>query len=203
VAVWTPGSSAAWAATWLGAELSVWNDTVRWLVRAPATPAFAPRLQAVDGVPSVVVDTQQNSGSFVNLALLEIQAQALGGSVRNLSTTEIGPGLYAAPLATVAPGVYRIAVSQIGGSLAQTTALLAVPYAQEFAPGAPDRALLAQLAAASGGALLTAPGQVAAVPGSGGASSDQDLWWGLVALALALFVADVALRQSAWGRLPA
>jgi hypothetical protein len=163
---------------------------------------LAPRLQVLAGRPGLVVDTEQNSGRFVSLALLEMQAQLLGAQAQHLSTEEVGPGVYAASLPTAQSGVYRVTVRRIGSALGQTVALVAVPYAQEYVPATPDRALLSQLASASGGAVLTDPQQVMDVRAAGGVTSDQDLWWGLAVLALAFFMADVALRQSGWGRVP-
>jgi Mg-chelatase subunit ChlD len=200
VAVWTPGGDPAWAATWVTQEPALWDDVARWLAREAAIPALTPWLQSSGDQQQIVVDTQQNSGRFVNLALIEMQAQAVGGGIQDLTTEEVGPGQYEALLPNATPGVYTITVQQVAGALTPVKALVAVPYAREYVPATPDQALLSQLAAETGGALLTTPRQIRVHYAAGHVTSDQDLWWGLAALALALFVADIALRQSDWGR---
>ncbi|HWE62181.1 MAG TPA: hypothetical protein VHB98_10770, partial [Chloroflexota bacterium] len=200
VAVWTPGSSAAWAASWLTNQSEVWNDTVRWLARGPSAATLTPRLQMAGDSPLLVVDTEQNSGVFVNLANLTGQALAPNGSTSHLTLTETGPGLYEAALPGAAPGVYGIRVQQSGTSSGQVRALVAVPYAREYVPSTADQALLSQLAAQTGGVVLRASAQLPASHTTRSVTSDQDLWWALVALALLLFLVDVVLRQSDWGR---
>jgi Ca-activated chloride channel family protein len=202
IAVWTPGSTAAWAATWATNEPGLWNDTVRWLAKPPAVPVLTPQLQTGADLQRLVVDTQQTSGTFVNLALLQIRAQGPSGRALDLPTTEVGPGLYTAVLSPAQPGVYAVSVRERSGSLAPVHALVAVPYPREYLPAASDPALLSQLAVSSGGRMLTAPGQFTDHSGGGQVIVQDELWWPLAALALLVFLFDVVLRQSEWGVLP-
>jgi hypothetical protein len=197
VAVWTPGVTPAWAGPWAGAKQPVWDDVVHWLLRGAGEPALAPQLLPAESPASIVVDTVQNAGTAIDLAQVQATVQAPGGARASIILAQQEPGRYVGTLPDAGAGIYRATVQQINGTTAPAYALLAVPYSREYLPRPPDPALLDQIAGDSGGRPLSEPQQLGGASGSD--TGDLPLWWPLALAALALFVIEIALRQSEWG----
>jgi Mg-chelatase subunit ChlD len=203
VLTWTPGLNSAWAATWLTADPSLWEDATRWALRGAASAALAPQLVTGSTPARIAVDTTQNTGSALDLLHLQAQVQAPDGSHSSVALTQVAPGRYEGDLPSSSPGVYRVTVSETkaGGMSAQ--ALVAVPYSDEYLPAAStNQALLAQIAQQTGGKILSGPSQLTALFAGSKSGSQQDLWWPLALAALALFFIEVAIRTTGWGRAP-
>ena len=200
VVVWTPGLMPNWAGPWLTGAPDFWNDATRWILRGIRPAVLQPQLSLADGMLHVTIDTLQTSGTFVDLQRLTASIETPSGVRVPLAFAQSAPGLYEATLPPAGAGVYRLSVRQASTPPQSLTTLLAVPYAPEYRPLPPDRALLNDLAATTGGALLASPGD-----SFRGLSRnvDQpstwiDLWWPLVALALALLLADIIGRLVGW-----
>ena len=200
VAVWTPGTAPAWLAGW-AAESNLWNDTVRWLLPGVPVPVLRPRLPDAfpGGAATVVVDTPGNAGVLVTSPRLLASVTPPRGPAVRAVLGPAGPGLYSGTLPDAGPGVYQIVVTPpagigsgpAGGSVSTE---LAVGYPREYLPSPVGAALLAQVAAASGGRVLTDPASAAAWESARNGAHRAALWWLLTLLALALFLTSVWLR---------
>jgi len=197
VLVWTPGATASWAGNWPTAAGSVWADAVRWMLRGVSVGSLTPRLVTVDGQPQVDVDTLRNSGAFFDLARLSGAVRMPSGAMGSLTFAQVGPDHYEAVLPGGQPGVYRLSVLANASSSASALVDIAMPYDREYLPRPSDTALLGQLAADTGGRVLTSPRQLTSQPV---AAPMSDLWWPLTAVALLFFLVDVALRLAALPR---
>lgn len=189
VATWTPGFNTSWAGAWTSRERSLWLEATHWMLRGVDTPTLMPQLQP-DG-SSVLIDTLQNAGVFVDLTRLQGTLVTPGGQRRRLAFEEEGPGRYGTALPGSRPGVYRLRVVQATAPYGHVDAELAIPYPQEYLPRPPNLALLRELAQDTGGRPLRAPHDLTATPSF--APLGTELWWPLTALALLLFLAGVFL----------
>jgi Ca-activated chloride channel family protein len=193
VAVWTPGVAQGWATGWAG-RAGLWNDTVRWLLAGVPSPVLRAGLLDAhpSGAPAVVVDTLGNAGVMLPVSSLRATVLPPRGSAVEMTLNEAGPGRYTGTLPNGGPGVYRMTVSPPGavGTLTE----LAVGYPREYLPSPLGSALLAQIAAATGGRVLADPVSAAAWERASNGTHQVSLWWLLTALELAAFAAAVWLR---------
>jgi Ca-activated chloride channel family protein len=193
VAVWTPGVQPGSAGAW-ATNGGLWDDLVRWLQRGVSTPALWPHLVWSGGHPTVEVDTLANAGLPLDLADLVGSMQPPRGAPRVVAFQQVGPSRYRAALPDRGPGVYRVVVRQLGAPGRSVDAAVAVPYPPEYLPGEGGRALLARLAALTGGHLLADSGRAAAWERAHVGRHTVRLWWALTLLALALFLGGVLTR---------
>jgi Ca-activated chloride channel homolog len=193
VLVWTPGVENTWSASWLKAEPAFWSDSLRWTLRGPTIPTYAPTVGGGSNPDSIQIDTLKNNGTTVDLQRLAVDVRTPTGSATHLTAVQTAPGLYEAPYAFPTAGVYTVTVRVLTGNAAQAASLLAVPYSREYLPSAPNGALLSALSSRTGGAVLHSPNQ--AMPASSGAGGPQELWWPLALIALLVFLAAVAVGR--------
>ncbi|MGH2344174.1 MAG: VWA domain-containing protein [Chloroflexota bacterium] len=193
VLVWTPGVENTWSASWRDSEPAFWSDSLRWTLRGPSVPTFAPALGGGADPDSIVIDTLKNSGKAVDLQRLAIDVRTPTGGQAHLLATQTAPGLYEAAYAFPTAGVYQVTVRPLTGNGTPTTGLLAVPYSPEYRPSAPDGALLATLSARTAGAAVHSPAQVSVASMNTG--GPRELWWPLALLGLIVFMAAVAVGR--------
>ncbi len=192
VLVWTPGLENTWSALWRKTEPAFWADTLRWTLRGPSVPTYAPALAGGSTPNAIAIDTLKNSGAAVNLQRLTIDVRTPTGGHARLAATQTAPGLYEAGYSFAVPGIYTATVGLLtGGTLA--SGLLAVPYSSEYLPSAPNGALLADLSARTGGASVRAPSQI--VTARANAAGPVELWWPLALIALIVFLAAVVVDR--------
>jgi uncharacterized membrane protein len=184
-------------------------DWVRWA----GFPRFAAQLMGsvlpARGAQQSVADVAVSGGeATVRLTLAEELGDALGdlavratlidgdGARTELALSQTAPAIFQAQLAGPEPGTYLVQVTGAGGEqvLVQETAGLVVPYSSEYGVGQSNPALLAELAALSGGAALEA-GADAFAPLAGSATRPRALGLPLIALALALLPLDILIRR--------
>ena len=184
VVSWTPGLGAPWASAW-SRKPALWNDAVRWAARGAA------------GLPATVTVTE---GASTRIELdLAGRGPTLVTSVaavlrtphgpRRLLLRETAPSIYTASLEPLPVGSYGLTLALPSGLGGPRRLLVDVPYPAEYVPAPLGRPTLAQLAVSTGGELL-APGDPASIR-----SGPRSLLVPLVALAIALFLASVALRM--------
>jgi len=196
VLVWTPGLENTWSASWRRAEPAFWSDALHWTLRGPAVAADTPTLDGMPAVPDGIrIDTLTNDGTPIELQRLAIDIRTPGGAVTHPLVTQTGPGLYRAPYQFTITGIYTVTVRPLTGAGSPTQALLAVPYSSEYLPMAPNASLLSALSAATAGAALHEPDQLA--PPQGGSAAALSLWWALALTALAVYVAGIVAGRVA------
>lgn len=112
------------------------------------------------------------------------------GKSHEATLTEIGPGLYQADFPASAPGRYLAHVT-VGEERAMAVAVQA--YSPEYRHTGPNLALLFELAAITGGRMLTFSDSAWNVPAPG-AAGNLPLSPLILALATCLFLADLSAR---------
>jgi uncharacterized membrane protein len=184
-------------------------DWVRWA----GFPRFVGQLTGsvlpARGAQHAVADVAVSGGeATVRLTLAEELKDELGdlavratliaadGSRTELALPQAGPATFQAQLADPVPGTYLVQVTGADGErvLLRETAGLVVPYSAEYGVEQSNPALLAALAALTGGAALGA-GADAFAPLPGAATQARALGLPLVALALALLPLDILIRR--------
>lgn len=207
----TSDCKARWAVDWLGWDgyAKFWSQAVRWTLRRARRGPFEARLESrfqggMDesatqsprrGEARLVIDAVDQDGEFINGLTLRGTAVAPDGQSVELDVRQTAPGRYEAGFGTDQVGVWVVNVG--GGKGAQSgsqTIGLALPYPPEYATTGTDEALLAGLAAASGGEVLSDPA-VVFQPRGRAARTPTDVWPVCLVLALCLFPIDVAVRR--------
>lgn len=195
VAVVTSDSGARWLSLWSGLPVynRFWGQTVRSLEAGPRDRNLRVDLKTSASVARVVVEALDDTGGLRTGADL---VAAL--SDRRYALKETAPGRYEADVPLEGPGLQVISVADrnaAGGTWAWTWN----PPGAEMTRGGADWAGLGRLVSTTGGLLQ--PSQSPAPPPEAWAWSPSDLrgWWLLVALAL--FVAELAVRSTSLGQL--
>src|SRR5262245_48486823 len=175
--------AAAWP-TWRGFA-KLWSQLVLWA--APAGLASEPWLDArpVDGGTLITVETRSDEPP--SLLRLEDGSEA--------ALRPIGHGRFATVVAPLGAGVHPVTVVSGGtGTRAEVAVPARVSSGREARASEPNLALLGRLAALTGGAVSPAPADVVRAR-AGVRRRVVPLDALLVPLALALVLADVALRR--------
>jgi len=196
---WTSDLKGQWAAPWLG-----WEQFPRFaagLIDAVLPPAAGDRLSLetrVDGVQAIVdLVVAGEAGLPAASVAAEGRLVGPGGVASDLSFVQVAPGRYRAVAPADEPGVYLAQVAAVDGAgqaIGAASGGLVVSYSPEYLPQASGPALLADLAALSGGRvdppatdLFATVGQIV--------GQAREIAVPLLWLALALLPIDIALRR--------
>ncbi len=197
--VWTADAQGPWSRDWVDTEpfKRLWPQAVRWTMPAPTSPELRVSVHGDGERARVRVESFTPDGAFRNLVQTTAEISAPDGSGQRLPLLQTAPGHYQGELALSGPGVYALRVSQVDDSgtvVASETTGYALPYAPEFAVTPANRILMERLAAETGGPLLNRPAE-AWRRDTRHSLQPQEVWKEALALALILFVADVAMRR--------
>ena len=209
VIAWTADNGSDLAAPWPLWERydDFWAAAVRWVLPDPERRPLTVSAER-DGADMVLTVTAAGeSGDFADfLPTFATVTSPMGEPVVAQELTQTAPGEYSLRLPAPSPGAYAVEVRQerTEGPLVEVAGMT-VPPSPETLPAPEGHALLASLAGRTGGRVLSLddPAAVWAAPTTGGSSlrEHQAVWFIPVALALALFVLDVAARMGVWSLL--
>ncbi len=194
VTAWTSDATARWSADWLtwdgGDGFSdFWGRVLRDTL--PSGEETSPRVRASGGRLTVEYEAEAPAGAT---AVARVQGPA--GAVTALPLQRTGPDTFAGDLQVEDQGAYWVAVSVESGAgiHASGSAGAVVSFPAEYAFADPDPSLAGDLAALTGGRVGPEPAAAFdPVPALG--RSRWVMWPWLAALALGLFLVDVALRR--------
>ena len=188
---WASDATVRWSADWV-----TWDGFVDFWGRVIGDVLPAGR----DAPPSVRLDGGALAIAYDAAAPLDAVAIAQirdgDGDVTSVAMQRTGEARFEVRVPVGAEGAYWVAVRIEGpdGLVASGSSGVVAGYPDEFAFRDPDPQLGADLAEATGGRVEPAPEEVYAAADTRGAA-EQQLWPWLVAVALVLFLADVALRR--------
>ena len=153
------------------------------------------QVEATDPEPSGAGDV---SGVGRPRDFLDVTATLIGPELETIEAPlpQVGAGRYQARVDVAQPGAYlvRLAVSEEGEALGQSTLGLVVPYSPEYRAGGTDSALLNQLACLTGGGQLPEP-TAAFTHNLPTTDRAREFWAPLLLIVALLFPLDVALRR--------
>ena len=209
VIAWTADNGSDLAAPWAMWEGydEFWAAAVRWGLPDPERRPLTVTTQR-DGADVVLtVAAAGESGDFADfLPTFATVTSATGEPVATQEMTQTAPGEYTLRLPAPTAGAYAVEVRQerAGGPLVETAGIT-VPPSPETLPAPGGAALLASLAARTGGRVLSLddPAAVWDAPAPGGSPlrEHRAVWYVPIGLALALFVVDIATRMGMWATL--
>ena len=173
----------------------------RWTMRRSGSESFVPQFRWHGQRGEMSVDVLDRDDRFVNGLELEALVTDPSRSARRVRLEQIAPGRYHGAFAVSRAGRYYITLAGGNGDVqvGPRTFGLAVPYSPEYLDLGLDRGLLREIAAASGGRLLplsSASLSVVTAPPSQAPGPLGRVWWPLLLAALAMLVAEVAVRKA-------
>lgn len=192
---WTPDLAGRWTGRWAG-----WNgfgrllaNIVEWTMPATTPDTATVTTSSDGGTCRVTYELAELPGDGAEVSATVVRPDLTATTV---PLTAVAPGRYEATFAGDAPGVYLININQTqdGAPAGQTTAGMVVPYSPEYLPVSGDGNLLASVAAAAGGQVITDPADAFAGHAPP-VQADMPLWPLLLSLAAILLPLDIASRR--------
>jgi uncharacterized membrane protein/Mg-chelatase subunit ChlD len=206
----TSGMWNRWGAQWLDWEKfkPFWSQSIRWAMRKSGTSDLDIQTSIEEGRGKLVIDAVDKTAGYLNF--LEFQGRVIGPEMdsRPLQVVQTGPGRYEATFAAEMPGSYIMGFAYRKGGQGEWQTVqtgIASSYSPEYAQLHGNPGFLRQLAEVrpddKGQVLPLEP----APPGEGNvfrrdlpaAVMRDPAWPTLLAISLALFLFDVAVRRIA------
>ena len=199
---WTSDATGRWAQEWVrwGGFATFWNQAARWTFGGRAAGGLAAAVQLDGERARLAVDAQDESGAFRNGLALTANVVGPTGETQTLTLRPTAPGRYEATFVPQTEGAYFVGVGETGGE-ARAAAGWVLGYSPEYAELAGNPALLASLAAQTGGRALdtaegSGPGPAAVFAHDlDAAPAAQPIWPWLTLAAALLLPLDVAARR--------
>ena len=199
VITWTSDVDGAWTVDFLQ-----WDDAPRFFA---GILSFILPAEEGEGVLTV---TREDDVLRMTYAIDAFQSDlttdsfilAPDGEQMSVSLDETAPGVYEGVTPAAMEGAYAVRVEQRSGNqlIRTVESGVTVGYSKEYDLRAPDGfPLLEEIARATGGRMITDPGELFTDRGPQ-ARVRRDLSLPLLWVALALFVLDVAQRRISWER---
>jgi len=195
----TSDASARWSSSWVSWKdfSQFWAQTFKWAIPSPQGQNLQVQTVVANGQAQIVVDSVSGDGHYINDAPTTATVASPKGGVQTVTLEQVAPGRYAADVPANDQGAYLVQVTQNaeGETVPATqTSGFTVPYSPEFAGLPTDVGLLRQLAASTGGTVLTTPAESFA-HNLRSADSAQPVWPYLITALIPLFLLDVAIRR--------
>jgi len=196
----------AWP-SWSGFQ-SMWERTVRWMMRA-ATPSNVLLKTTLDGeVATVELEAIDGQSGLANFLRTDAKVVRPDGTLAPLSLEQVGPGRYRGTFPVNDTGSYLVDVglldangSRSGGSIQGAVSLA---YPREFRTSRDNAALLRAVAEETGGRILSlrdlAVTDLFDRTGLSQPQSVRRIWDILAIIAAAILVIDVAVRRLVFDR---
>lgn len=196
-----------WGAPWVGWDgyRTLWTQVARLAARPPAARGM--ELSTTISGELIAIRLNAVDENARPLDLLSVDAAVFGpdGAHRDVRLAQTGPGQYEASLPADRAGAYVVVAKPRRGEqrLPPVVAGTSVPDAQEYRRLASNPALLEQIAADTGGRVLSLARAARLFDRSGlePLRASTPLWPVLVAWTLGVLLLDVGTRRIAWDRL--
>ena len=200
---WTSDSTGRWAKNWIGwdAFSTFFSQMVGWTFPGEESGGIEASFEDRGGRTYLRVESVADDGSARDFYRTQVALIGPDLAPATVDLSQVAPGVYEAPLATLDSGAYAARVTQTKAgapSLGRTLGLVAPTPAEYRLLGA-NEPLLAAMRNATGGRALAAPAD-AWVHDLQATSRFTELWPWLLLLALLLWPLDIALRRVSLGR---
>ena len=194
---WTSDTKGQWAKDWIGwagfARFAA--QMVDWTLPARLDSGLTPEIKQENGALHIAATLATGDKTIP----AQVTATLIGsdGARREVPLAANGPGQYQAQVPLPSQGSYlvQLVAIQNGQPIAQATAGVALPYSAEYSLNQHNPALLASLAASTGGKAIVTPGETFAPTPGQPATSAQDIARELMLAALLLLPLDVVVRR--------
>jgi Ca-activated chloride channel family protein len=200
---WTSDTTGRWAKNWVGwTEFSAFfSGLVAWTFPGEESGGIEASFAERGGRDYLRVESTNADSSPRDFYSTSVALVGPDLTSTTVSLSQVAPGVYEVPLASLQSGAYAVRVTQTkpgAAALGRTLGLVA-PTAAEYRLLGTNQPLLAAMRAATGGRELATPAD-AWVHDLALTSRSTPLWPWLLVLALLLWPLDVALRRVAVGR---
>ncbi len=195
---WTSDLKGKWGRDWIS-----WAQFPRfaaqllgWVLPVRSGQGITTDLQVSGSVTNIRVQAENDPTLPRAGMVLTATLVASDGSTIEVPLTQVAPGDYRGRVASPEPGTYLVQVAgeAAGRAVVQEVVGLVVPYSPEYRPDQSNPALLSDLAALTGGRVLSEPAEAFA-PGEGVVRRAQEIALPLLLLALLFLPFDIALRR--------
>ncbi|NLW55461.1 MAG: VWA domain-containing protein, partial [Firmicutes bacterium] len=188
-----------WARDWLEwpGYGEFWRQVINWVIPVQPYSLLHPHVSVVEGQGLIHVDALDPEGNLVNFLQVKASITTPRGETLTLTLPQTGPGEYRATFPLDTSGEYLAALTwqdqEAAAEAGPVLAGLSVPYSPEYKRAIDGHRLLAELSAATGGRVLTAPEEVF-TGSSEVASKQQRVGPQLLPWIFLLFLLELALR---------
>lgn len=199
VVAWTSDGRSDWAAGWFARPETrrVWGQALRWSMPSPVDPAFQLTTSVQDDQVTLRVSAAEPDGRFAQG--LQVRADVVTPERQGLQLPlrQVGPGTYEVTVQASAPGAYAVEALDLRGGVPLRSELagFVVESGRELRTLGANRALLEQLAQASGGRMIDDPRDAFTRDAKLAGLRWEPLWPWLLGAALLLLPLDVAVRR--------
>lgn len=198
----TSDAKPKWARQWVQWSdfATFWANVVRSSLRKATQTRYAVTTQVRQGEAIIELEAFTPEGEPINLLQPKVTIATPTGESRSLVLQQEGLGRYRGRVPVNETGVYLVTVherDETGKPRVFTTGF-AMPYPTEYRFTRTNLPLLERIAELTGGKVNPEPNEVFRLPPQP-SSSVSDIWHLCVALALALFLMDIAARRLAIG----
>jgi Ca-activated chloride channel homolog len=193
---WTPSADAPWAEAWPNWPDygKFWAQIIRYTLPEPDSGPLQVRATPHGDALTIAVDALAPSGAPIDLADTVATITLPDGGSQRIALRQTAPGHYVEDVALPSDGAYAIGVTLRKDD---TERGAATGYVQrpspEYTPTAGGSALLAQISAATGGAVLTGLTNTAVAAAE--TPTARELWPWLLLLAALLWPLEIAVRR--------
>jgi uncharacterized membrane protein len=200
---WTSDSTGRWGKSWVAwtGFSKFFSQLVGWTFPGEESGGIEASFVDRGGRTYLRVESVNSDGSPRDFYATSVALIGPDLQPAMVDLSQIAPGVYESPVASLASGAYAVRVTQTKpgeAALGRTLGLVA-PTAAEYRLLGANEPLLAAIRAATGGRELTTPA-AAWVHDLRATSSYTDMWPWLLLLALLLWPLDIALRRVSVGR---
>ncbi len=203
----TSGMWRRWGPQWLDWEKfkPLWSQTVRWSMRKSGSTDLDIQTTIEEGRGKLVIDAVDKTAGYLNF--LEFQGRVIDPALnsKSLQIVQTGPGHYEATFETGAPGAYIMGFAYRKGGEGEWQTVqtgIASSYSPEYAQLQGNPSFLARVAETGHGLVL--PLETDKMSNVNVFRRDlpeavmrEPAWPTFLAVALALFLFDVAVRRIA------
>lgn len=202
-AVWTSDLKGQWAVDWIGWDgyARFASQLVGWTLPTPQVEGVNASAQYQEGDALIRVEALDESGQPRNFLTVDAALIAPDLESTPFALQQVGPGRYQSEVPLDQTGAYlvQVSVKEDGQVIGQQVLGLVAPYSAEYRTSGIDSAFLSELAARTGGGILSEP--LAAFEGQlESLARAREIWAPLLLLAALLFPLDIAIRRVMLGR---
>ncbi len=205
--VFASDASTRWAQPWVdwGQYQQFWEQHVRWAMRPSGNANVRVTTEQRGDETLMVVEAFKANGDRLEFAEFRGRASGPEGEGEDVELRQVGTGRWEGVIATEDAGSYLVnlryrAPGEEGGQVYEGNVQVAVerPFADEFRDLEDNAALLVQVAEATGGNVLTGDTRTDELWSRTNVTmpvATTPIWLAMVAIAMAMFLADVAVRR--------
>lgn len=207
VVTYTSDATTRWNPAWVGwpGFKAFWEQHVRWAMRPSGSGTMRVSTEKIGDKTRVRVDALDAAGERLNFAKFKGRVAGPDGAGQDVELVQVGPGVYEGMIESKAAGTYVVSMRYAaprpdGEGVVEGTVQAAVtkPFADEFRALTDNAPLLQQVAAMTGGKVLTGVPEDDQVWRREGVTlpvATKAIWLVFALLGIGMFLVDVGVRR--------